>query len=85
MFSVICDGQSIRTVLSSIFSSSPGGSVAWATEHRRPRLIITDRLRSYAAAKRLVMPGVTSSLRLIAYIGTSDNSDVTTRSSLMKR
>src|SRR4029450_10009201 len=26
---------------------------------RRPRVIITDKLRSYAAAKRIVMPGAT--------------------------
>ena len=25
---------------------------------RRPRVIITDKLRSYGAAKRIVMPGV---------------------------
>ena len=29
-----------------------------ATGRRRPRVIVTDKLRSYAAAKRIVMPGV---------------------------
>jgi putative transposase len=29
-----------------------------ATSRRRPRVIVTDKLRSYAAAKRVVMPGV---------------------------
>jgi putative transposase len=29
-----------------------------ANNHRRPRVIVTDKLRSYAAAKRVVMPGV---------------------------
>src|SRR3954451_18909367 len=29
-----------------------------ATGRRRPRVIITDKLRSYGAAKRVVMPGV---------------------------
>jgi putative transposase len=29
-----------------------------ATGYRRPRVIVTDKLRSYAAAKRLIMPGV---------------------------
>jgi putative transposase len=29
-----------------------------ATGHRRPRVIVTDKLRSYAAAKRVIMPGV---------------------------
>ena len=29
-----------------------------ATARRRPRVIVTDKLRSYAAAKRVVMPGV---------------------------
>ncbi len=29
-----------------------------ANGRRRPRVIITDKLRSYAAAKRVVMPGV---------------------------
>ena len=29
-----------------------------ATGHRHPRVIITDKLRSYGAAKRVVMPGV---------------------------
>src|SRR3954451_7381995 len=28
------------------------------TEHRYPRVIVTDKLRSYGAAKRVVMPGV---------------------------
>jgi putative transposase len=29
-----------------------------ANDRRRPRVIVTDKLRSYAAAKRVVMPGV---------------------------
>jgi putative transposase len=29
-----------------------------ATGHRHPRVIVTDKLRSYGAAKRVVMPGV---------------------------
>jgi putative transposase len=29
-----------------------------ATGRRRPRVIVTDKLRSYGAAKRVVMPGV---------------------------
>ena len=29
-----------------------------ATNRRHPRVIVTDKLRSYAAAKRIVMPGV---------------------------
>ena len=29
-----------------------------ANGRRRPRVIVTDKLRSYAAAKRVVMPGV---------------------------
>jgi putative transposase len=29
-----------------------------ATGRRHPRVIVTDKLRSYAAAKRIVMPGV---------------------------
>ena len=29
-----------------------------ANSRRRPRVIVTDKLRSYAAAKRVVMPGV---------------------------
>jgi putative transposase len=29
-----------------------------ANDHRRPRVIVTDKLRSYAAAKRVVIPGV---------------------------
>lgn len=29
-----------------------------ASGHRRPRVIITDKLRSYGAAQRVVMPGV---------------------------
>ena len=29
-----------------------------ASDYRRPRVIVTDKLRSYGAAKRVVMPGV---------------------------
>ena len=29
-----------------------------ATHRRHPRVIVSDKLRSYAAAKRIVMPGV---------------------------
>ena len=63
----ICGAPSIRTVSSSTFSFSPGARLAAvrffrkllrATGHRRPRVIVTDKLRSYAAAKRVVMPGV---------------------------
>jgi putative transposase len=29
-----------------------------ANDGRRPRVIVTDKLRRYAAAKRVIMPGV---------------------------
>src|SRR5437763_14135506 len=29
------------------------------TSHRRPRVIVTDKLRSYSAAKRIILPRVT--------------------------
>src|SRR4029077_5928077 len=45
--------QLTRTVSFSMFSSRTG-----ATRRRAPRLLVTDKLKSYAAAKREIMPGV---------------------------